>query len=159
MYNTIYQITTEFLPDDDYLSDYDFYNHWFIDKIADHISNFTNRDDEINNLREWLEEQKDILFVDGNSFKVLPSGKEIYFRDAFKRFSEAVKKTADMDLEKFIKDPGCTALVDQIYNNFNDQFGPYVSSDEFDTISFDKFIRSADIGTRYYINGVVNYHS
>jgi hypothetical protein len=38
------------------------------------------------------------------------------------------------------------------------KFGFYVSSDEFDTVSMDDFIRNAETDKVYYIGGTLDYH-
>jgi hypothetical protein len=77
---------------------------------------------------------------------------------AYSNFKETVKKAADITFEDFIGVSECPLLIYQINKSFCDKFGSYVSSDEFDTIPFDEFMRNAETGRKYYINGIVSYH-
>jgi len=158
-YDQIYQITTEPLSADEYITENDFIEHWFVGAISDGVSSRDiDRDEEIRFFREWLEKKKVALFSNDDSFFIMPGGKEKYFEDAFTRFREAATKAADMTIEEFAGGSDCTELVRIISTSFCEKFGPYVSSDEFYTMSLDKFIRESEIGKRYYINGILQYH-
>jgi hypothetical protein len=156
----IYQITPEPLPVEEFITENDFIDHPFIGSISDGVSSRNiDLENEIRYFRKWLENmQKVVVFDTDNSFCILPGGKEKYFKNAFSKFSEAVKKAVNINLEKFSGDSVCPAIIQNISNSFCEKFGSYVSSDEFDTIPFDEFIRYAEINKRYYINGILDYH-
>jgi hypothetical protein len=88
----------------------------------------------------------------------LQGGKERYFAYAYKKFMEAVQKGANIKLEEFAGISECSEIVYQISNHFCEKFDYYVSSDDEEMMPFDKFIREAEIGKRYYISGVLIYH-
>jgi hypothetical protein len=155
----IYQITTKPLSSDEYITEFDFIEHWFIGTIADYVtSRDVDRNEKIQNLRNSLEEKQVVVFESDDSFILLPGGKEKYFQNEFKKFTEAAKKAANITLEEFAGSSYAAEIVRHISTSFCEKFGNYVSSNEFDTIPFDRFIREAEIGTRYYINGVIDYH-
>ena len=155
MHSRIYQISTEPVKLEDYLCESDFSEHWFIGSIADYVDRDVDRDADIKNLREHLVNVA--LFDTVDSFVILPSGKETYFADAYAAFTAARDKTISMGLSEFAS-VGFSAPVYSMKNAFCDKFALYVSSDEFNTIPFDEFIRCADSGCRYYIGGTLDYH-
>lgn len=158
MHSRIYQITTSPVLADEYLAECDFYEHWFVGSIADSVSGGLNRDEELRAFREFLEKDKAAVFCGDDSFTIPQGGKEIYFKDAFTRFSEAIKKVAVMSLEDFADSGEFSDQVRQIRNSYCENFGYYVSSEEFDTIPLDEFIRYTKPGTTYYIGGILDYH-
>ena len=158
MHSRIFQITTEYVQKEEYISESDFWEHWFVGNIADYVSDDVDRAEEILNLRQYFESMKVAEFSEDNSFKLLTDGKVKYFKTEFKRFSESVKKAADVNLEEFASGAKCEDLVFNIKSSYCDKFGWYVSSEEFGTIPMDEFIRSAEPGKRYYIGGVLDYH-
>lgn len=157
MHDRIFQITTKSVPEDNYISEVDFGDHWFVGAVADYVNNDADREEEIELLRKTLEETNIAAFKEHNSFTLLPDAKKTYFRDAYIRFVRAVGAVISTTLEEFM----AKEISDKMFainQSFSDKFGNYVSSDEFGTITFDNFMRKAEIGTRYYIGGVVNYH-
>ena len=157
-HNTIFQIATEPVSTNNHITEADFYEHWFIGSIADSVSDDIDRNEEIFNLRKWLEKEQIAVFDEYDTFTILPDGKKKYFKNAHKKFIDAAKKAITVSIELFAEESVCAELVYQISNSYCEKFEPYVSSDEFDTIPFDKFIRNAEYGKRYYIGGVLNYH-
>lgn len=158
MHSRIYQITTDPVPADEYLSEGYFYEHWFVGSIADYVAGGLKRESEIDSFKELLVKRTVAVFHGDDCFSILPHGKEAYFRYAYADFNDAVKKAASISLEDFAGNGECSSLVYRIKNSFCDKFGPYVSSDEFDTIPLDDFIRDAELGKRYYIGGILDYH-
>lgn len=158
MHSRIYQITTAPVTTGEYLSEGFFDEHWFVGSIADYVGGGLNREEELDSLKESLTRTKVAVFHSDECFTVLPDGKKTYFKNAFAKFSEAVKKAALATLEDFAGNGECSSLVWRIKNCYCEEFGYYVSSDEFDTIPFDEFIRNAEPGERYYIGGVLDYH-
>ena len=160
MHSRIYQITTAPITPEEYLTDNDFYEHWFIGSIADYVDDDINREYELSCFRESLEESKVAVFSSDDSFTILPDGKEAYFNGAYRSFMEVIKKATAVSLAEFSGtcDNDCASLTYKIKSSFCEEFGPYVSSDEFDTIPLDEFIRDAVPGERYYIGGILDYH-
>ena len=160
MYSRIYQITTAPVTPEEYLSDNDFCEHWFTGSIADYVDDGIDRSYELGCFRESLEKSKVAIFADDGSFMILPGGKEAYFSGAYKNFAETVKKAAKVSLAEFSGacPNDCASLAYLIKNSFCEKFGPYVSSDEFDTIPLDEFIRDAAVGETYHIGGILDYH-
>ena len=155
MHSRIFQITTEPVKPEDYLTESDFCEHWFTNSIADYVDSEVDRNADIKNLRERLTDVAH--FVDDDSFELLPQGKEHYFAGAYKAFVAARDKTLVMGISEFAS-TGFNEPVYSMKSAFCEKFELYVSSDEFDTIPFDDFIRCAEVGRRYYIGGTLDYH-
>lgn len=156
----IYQITTRPLPIDEFIMVNDFIDHWIFGTISDSVNNNIDRNEEIQRFREWLEKLQAADFNNkGDVFVIPPGGKETYFMRAFSNFKETIKKAADITFEDFVGISDCFLLIYQMNNSYCDKNGTYVSSDEFGTIPFDEFMRDAETGKKYYINGIVYYHS
>lgn len=158
MNNIIYQITTSPIKSDEYLSENDFCEHWFVGSIADYVNDNEYRDDEIKCLRESFVKNQVAVFNEDDSFTILPEGKENYFETAFKKCMETIKTASLMTLGEFVDKEKSFMLIFDIKNNYCNKFNDYVSSNEFDTIPLDEFIRQAVPGTQYYIGGILSYH-
>jgi hypothetical protein len=159
VHSRIFQITTTPVEPKDVLSESDFHDHWFTSSIADYVSTDNDRTEDIKWLRAQLEPEDVAVFDDtGDSFIVSPGGKEAYFSRSYKVFVEARAKSMSMGLTEFASgsDFGCAMWT--MKNSYDDKFSFYVSSDEFGTISLDEFIRGAEVGTRYFIGGTLDYH-
>lgn len=63
-----------------------------------------------------------------------------------------------MGLPEFSSGGELEGLMYRMKTAYCEKFDFYVSSDEFDTIPLDEFIRYAEIGRRYYIGGTIDYH-
>ena len=160
-YKTIYQITTEPLEENEFVTENDFIDDWFIGSIAASVTGSNiDRRKEIRIFREWLAGKEIVFFNSDDSFVITPGGKEKYFKGVFKKFKEAVQKAADITLEEFAGGVDCPQIVGQIKTNFCEKLEDYVYSDEFEPnpIPFDEFMRNAEPGKQYYINGIVKYH-
>ena len=159
MHSRIFQVATVPVDKEDYISESDFCEHWFVESIADYVSSGNNRTEDIKHLRDWLEPNKVAAFDEkGGSFTVLPGGKEAYFAQAYKAFVAARAKTHAMGLPEFSSASAFAGEMWRMSNAFCDKFSYYVSSDEFETIPLDEFIRAAEPGTRYFIGGTLDYH-
>jgi hypothetical protein len=156
VHSRIYQITTAPVKKEDYISEHDFFDHWFTDSIADYVSGDVDRAADIKWLRDGL---ADIAaFSTFDSFVIVPRGREAYFTRAYESFVAAREKTIELGLAEFASNGEFGGLMYQMRNAFCDKYAFYVSSDEFDTIPLDEFIRKAEIGRRYYVGGTLDYH-
>ena len=158
MHSRIFQITTSPIPESDYLSDDYYWDHWFVGSIADYVSGDNDREEDITHLRDRLQDLKTAIFNKDNSFLISPNGKNEYFKSAYSKFIEAVKKASDISLETFSSGVECGPLLYDIKTNYCDKFYWYVCTEDFDTIPLDEFMRSVEPGEKYYIGGVLDYH-
>jgi hypothetical protein len=157
-HSRIFQITSAPVAPDDYISENDFCEHWFTNTVADYVNGDGNREDDVKWLRDWLEGLGAVYFVEDDSFIVLQYGKEAYFEKAYEAFITVRRKTTELSLSEFAAGSDFASLMYQLQSAFCDKYSFYVSSDEFDTIPFDEFIRCAEPDRRYYIGGTLDYH-
>jgi hypothetical protein len=157
VHSRIYQIATDPVKKEDYISEHDFFDHWFTDSIADYVSGEVNRAADIKWFRDRL--AGIAAFDTLDSFVIVPGGREAYFTRAYESFVAAREKTVKLGLAEFASNGEFDGLMHQMRNAFCGKYEFYVSSDEFDTIPLDDFIRKAEIGRRYYIGGTLDYHS
>lgn len=158
MHSRKYQISTEPVSPSVYLSESDFDEHWFIGAIADYVNDDVDHDEEIQSLREMLEQRQIAVFNEDGSFTLMPHGKNSYFKGDYERFKEAVHKAVSMTLEEFVDYAKSFNTMFQIKDSYCDKYGLYVSSDDFGTIPFDEFVRRAKPETPYFIGAVLDYH-
>ena len=156
MHSKIFQITTAHVKKSDYISESDFIDHWFTNSIADYVDGNTNRAEDIKWFRGRLSGVAS--FDTDDSFVILPGGKEMYFAKAYQSIVAAREKTMTLGLAEFASGEEFSEPVRNMQYAFCDEFSFYVSSDEFDTIPLDDFIRHTEIGKRYYIGGTLDYH-
>jgi len=155
-HSRIYQISIKPILEEDYLLADNFLDHWFTYTIADYVSDDTDRAEDIQCLKEILSRSAE--FESENSFIIKPGGKEKYFQKAYLTFISQCKKAASMELSEFVSISELSVLVFNIKNTYCDEYSVYVSSDAFGTIPLDEFIRSAEIGKRYFIGSTLDYH-
>lgn len=90
MHSRIFQLTTTPLDKEEYISEWDFTEHPFVGSIADYVSDDCIREEDI----EWLKERAKGYRVetdDRGAFLEVYS-KEEYFKTAYERFSQILKK-------------------------------------------------------------------
>jgi len=155
-HSRIYQISTKPILEEDYLLADDFINHWFTNTIADYVDDDTDRGADIRSLKEKLGDSA--KFESEDSFVIQPGGKEMYFQKAYGLFKNACLKAVLMDFSEFVSSNGLSIVMYSIDNAYCDKYSIYVSPDEFETIPLDEFIRSAELGKRYFIGNTLDYH-
>lgn len=158
MHSRIFQLTKEPLAPEEYISEGDFYEHWFLDTIADYVSDACIREEDI----EWLKKRARGYRIasDDNGIFLEVYSKEEYFEFAYQRFYQLIKKIERCTLAEFAN--GIDGMF-ELKDAYDDRFSFYVYSDDEDDDggnldTFDSFIRGAEIGVKYYIGGTVDYH-
>jgi len=161
MLSRIFQISESPVKQDDYISISDFIDHWFIGYAAEFVSDDNDRDEDIRDFCGGLKKTATARFNKKDSavsFKVLPGGKESYFTEKYESFVVARDKTMGMNLPEFASGHKFAEQMRIMCNAFCLDFDAYVWTDDYGIIPLDEFIRDAEIGTRYYIGGVLDYH-
>lgn len=161
MHSRIFQLSTQPISKADYISDSNYYDHWFTHQIADYVNDETNREHDI----EWLSDcykTKGVEFGKDESGEYLVvTSKGEYFKSKFDKFKEAINKVTACGLDEFIN-----GLSDLWYVNdaYEDKYGFYVdySSDAdcygSELMTFDSFVRMCNAGTKCYIGASIDYH-
>lgn len=159
MHHTIFQIMSTPISKADYISECNFYDHWFTKSIADYVSDDVNRDVLIASFRKWLENFGSCKFDEKSASLTLYAGfHESYFKYKYKRFKKEIASFEKITLQEFCHDHyRIDSLLSNLQSAFSESFEDYVSSDEFEPITMDEFLRTAEIGTPYFIGGVLDY--
>ena len=153
MHSRIFQVSMNPIPEEDYIGESFYYDHWFTNEIADYVNGDTDRDSDI----EWLKGYSGAFEfgedVGGEYFII--ENKEEYFKPRFDRFLEVFNKIKDYTLEDFIKGFGLDMY--QLEDAYEDKFGFYVNIHG-DTLNLDDFMRGTKSGEKYYIGATIDYH-
>lgn len=153
MHSRIFQVSTEPIDKADYITESDYYDHWFTYSIADYVDEDTDRAADI----EWLNDcaRGYIIGHDDNGEYLLINNKEEYFKNAFKRFQELLDKVKGYDINGFIN--GINEMWG-LKNEYEEKYGFYVQTDDNGLITLDEFIRVCEENQKYYIGGTIDYH-
>ena len=152
MHSRIFQVSLDPITKADYITESDYWEHWFTREIADYVDEDTNRNHDI----EWFKSCCNGFVFDkderGEYFIV--EDKEKYFADKFKMFSEAVDKIKDYTLSGFTQG---VAEMWGLRHAYEDRFGFYLDADG-ELMTLDRFVRGCAKGAKYYIGGTIDYH-
>ena len=152
MHSRIFQVSLEPITKADYITESDYWEHWFTREIADYVDEDTNRNDDI----EWMKSccNEFIFDKDDRGEYFIIADKEAYFADKFKMFSEAVDKIKDYTLSDFTH--GIMEMW-TLRHAYEDRFGFYVDVDG-ELMSLDSFVRNCAKDAKYYIGNTIDYH-
>ena len=157
MHSRIYQISKKPIDKDDYIKESRYWDHWFINSIADYVDDDTNRAEDI----EWL---KDCYEARGLSFGTDEDGeyfivedKVKYFMSKFETFQEALKELSEIVIEDFASNKYGMQMY-RLKDAYEDKFSFYIDGDETDMDTFDCFVRNAEVGVKFYIGATIDYH-
>ena len=157
MHSRIYQISTKPIYKDDYIEEYRYYDHWFLNSVADYVNGDTNRENDIDWLKSCYKEQGLSFGADEGGEYLVVEDKSKYFAKSFEEFQRALKELSEITINDFL-----TAKYGmKMYNlksAYNDECGFYVDGDVVGLETFDTFIRYADINVKYYIGATIDYH-
>lgn len=155
MHSRIFQVSTQPIDKSDYIKNSFFYDHWFLNEVADYVDDDTDRQSDI----EWLKgyHKQGITFgEDENGEFFVVTDKNKFFEKAFERFKDALDNLTSATLDGFAK--GDLNYDMHCLNSFhNETRGFYVCEDE-DLQTMDTFIRYAETDTKYYIGATIDYH-
>lgn len=159
MHSRIYQISKTPIDKDDYIEESNYYDHWFTNSVADYVDGDTDRDDDI----EWLKdcyEKKGLSFgQDNNGEYFIVENKTKYFEANFEKFQKELKELSEKTLDDFMGGESNMSLY-RLKKSYDDEFGFYIDDeDEYHGVAtFDRFMRCATVGTKYYIGATIDYH-
>lgn len=152
MHSRIIQASKEPIEKEDYITEDNYiYEHWFLNSVADYVSNDCNRDEDI----KWLKDCTPGFTFDRdkNGEYFIINSKEEYFKPAFEGFKRALEELHNIPLEKFIRYVDIYGLN----SYYDDKHGFYIDIDD-ELLTLDEFVRYCDNGNKYYIGGTVDYH-
>ncbi len=157
MHSRIFQISTTPIDKEDYIEESDYWDHWFTNSVADYVNGDTNRESDI----EWL---KDCYDNDGLSFGADSGGeyfvvedKSKYFTKRFEMFQKTLRELSEVTLDDFANG-ACSGKVYNLNATYDDEFGFYVDGEDTGMETFDNFIRYCNNGGKFYIGSTIDYH-
>ena len=159
MHSRIYQISKSPIDIDDYIEESKYYDHWFLNSVADYVDDDTNRDDD----NEWLEDcykNKGLYFGRDNSGEYfIVEDKTKFFEAKFEKFQQEIKELSEKTLDDFMGGESNMSLY-RLNSLYDDDLGFYIDDEgEYHGVTtFDRFMRHATVGTKYYIGATIDYH-
>lgn len=143
--------------EDDYIEESRYYDHWFTNSIADYVDENTDREGDIEWLKECFDNEGLSFGTDDGGEYFIVEDKSKFFANSFKEFKKALKELSKITLDDFITDK-----VDiQMYvleSTYYNKFGFYVDNDDTGVETFDECVRRSSNGTKYYIGATIDYH-
>ena len=159
MHSRIFQLSETPIDEADFIEESYYFDHWFTREIADYVNGDTNRDDDINWLKSFANGVE--FGCDGDGEFLIVNSKEDYFASSFETFKQCLDKVNQKcNIEDFVKGVG---EMWSLKNAHEDRFGFYVdvcyeAGCVGDMMSFDEFVRGANVGIKYYIGNTIDYH-
>lgn len=152
MHSRIFQVSLNPISDLDYITESDYWDHWFTNSVADYVNGDCDRNNDI----KWLTKcaKGYTIGSDENGEYLIITSKTEYFSLAFKYFKETLDKIKDYTVENFAQ--GFHEMW-SLKNAYEEKFGFYVDADG-ELLSFDSFVRLCAEGEKYYIGGTIDYH-
>lgn len=155
MHSRIFQVSTEPIDRDEYITESDYWDHWFTNSIADYTSDRCNRADDIEWLKDCYEEKGIEFGKDGSGEFLIIRNKVKYFEKAYGRFQELLEQIGKYDMFHFING------IDEMWslkNEYEEKFGFYMDTDDNGLITLDNFVRTYPENVKLYIGGTIDYH-
>ena len=143
-------------PLEEYRFDFDGVHAWFIDRIADYVSEDTNQQADIGWLLSNLENCSEYFIVNRQGTEVesitfLPNFKRMYF---FERFNKLQQTVDEMNLDDFI-DNIAVYRLEQLVEK---KFGFYICCED-NLQTMDDFVRNLpNTEITYYFGATIDYH-
>ena len=159
MHSRIYQISKTPVDMDDYIDEEKYYDHWFTNSVADYVDGDTDRDDDI----EWLKdcyEKKGLSFgQDDNGEYFIVEDKTKFFEANFEKFQKELKELSEKTLDDFMSGESNMSLY-RLKSSYDDELGFYVDdrNEYHGVVTFDRFMRCSTVGEKYYIGATIDYH-
>lgn len=152
MHSRIFQVSLEPIDKSNYITESDYWDHWFTHEIADYVNADCDRDEDV----KWLSDCAKGYAVgsDDNGEYFIVTSKTEYFGQAFERFKSTLDRIKDCTIEDFVQGFYEMWMLKDAYEN---RFSFYVDADG-ELLNFDKFIRLCVTGEKYYIGGIIDYH-
>ncbi len=158
MSSTIFQLSTEPIAPEDRITDSDL-PEYFRYTIADYYNYDTDRAGNLEAFRIAM--QRVVEFSDDDeSFTFVENGRQKYFLRAYETFLEQARILSGISLEAFAGETpfDIGMAMYRLGVAYIDKFGFYVYIDD-NLMPMDEWIREYDLSDRYYIGGIIDYHS
>lgn len=157
MHSRIYQISETPINKCDYIDEDKYYDHWFTNSVADYVDGNTNRNDDIMWLKNCYETEGLSFGRDNNGEYFIIEDKAKYFEKKLEEFKKALVELSEITMDDFISDKRGMYLY-RLKSSYDNEFGFYVEWEYSGCTTFDRFMRYATVGTKYYIGSTIDYH-
>lgn len=153
MHSIIFQVSMDPIKKCDYITESDYWDHWFTREIADYVSDSKRRTTDI----DLLVLCKKGINVSADTYGefLIITDREKYFQTAFDSFKKAVENIKDFTITEFIN--ASSYDIWKVSNAYEDKHGFYINADG-ELITLDEFVRSCALNEKYYIGGTLYYH-
>ena len=101
MFNAIYQVSLEPIPDDEYITESDFWDSWFLERVAEHVNGDVDRNKEIDILKSSLESAGLSFGEDEHGAWLIVNSKAEYFKAAFEKFKKQLEILSNFSMEDY----------------------------------------------------------
>ena len=152
MHSRIFQVSLDPIAKADYITESNYWDHWFTREIADYVNENTNRSDDI----EWVKSCCNgfVFDKDDRGEYFIVEDKEAYFKKKFESFTQTIDKIKNYTLQDFTK--GFFEMW-RLKSAYEDIFGFYVDADG-ELMNLDRFVRLCATNVKYYIGSTIDYH-
>ncbi len=159
MHSRIFQMSKTPIDRDDYIEEDKYYDHWFTSSIADYVDGDTDRDDDIVWLKDCYEKKGLSFGQDDNGEYFIIEDKTKYFEANFEKFQKELKELSEKTLDDFMGGESNMSLY-RLKASYDDELGFYVDdrNEYHGLVTFDRFMRCATVGEKYYIGATIDYH-
>ena len=157
MHSRIYQISKTPIDRDDYIDEEKYYDHWFTNSVADYVNGDTYRDDDIEWLKSYYKNKGLSFGQDNNGEYFIVENKTKYFEANFEKFQKELKELSEKTLDDFMGGESNMSLS-RLKSSYDNEFGFYIDDEYHGVATFDRFMRCATVGTKYYIGATIDYH-
>lgn len=155
MHSRIFQVSTNPIKKENYTDESEYYDHWFTRSVADYVSSYCFRNEDLKWFEDCYENQGIKFGVDDNGEYLVIQNKQKYFENSFHRFMEAVDKIKNYTINDFAN--GFNEM-DCLKDAYEDKYGFYMEADGYGLITIDSFVRQCSENIKYYIGAIIDYH-
>ena len=157
MHSRIFQLSTKGkISKDDYINEEGLNNpessgSWFINSIADYVTESNDRKDDIKWLLDTIESYG-IEFNEQEEYIIFKKGFiENYFKERYNMFKEEVENLTLKNFIDFFQACKLKSLIMEKYTF-------YINCGRLGLVSMDTFVRALEEDVKYYIGGTLDYH-
>ena len=153
MHSRIFQVDCKPINKEDYITESDFWEHWFTREWADYVAE-SNRDDDIKWITRHGKDKGIQVKKSKGEYTLTVTDKLEYFSHSFERFKKALDELNKKTIEEF-----CNGDMQmwELNDAYHDKGGFYISYGE-ELFTLDEFVRNAEKGDIYYLGGTLDYH-
>ena len=141
---------------EEYQFDYDCRHSWFIEQVADYVSEDTNEKEDIKWFLRCYRDFNEYFRVNNKDIEIesitfLPGFKRAYFNGRFERLRQQINSMTIDDFTDSLRVYGLKELIEN-------KFGFYICSED-NLQTMDNFVRELpDREVTYYFGNTINYH-